>query len=518
MSFSFLTTTCGAQGKPCILNTVRINKPTTELPAAVPTGTLAPKDFVTIEKNLNTLGFFTPARHRGAKSREKVVSFRREQNGKAIEAQATILPSAKYGLPTTADLDKYLAFHKLLENMRNRVGEISNPVGFTSTQLLTVLGIKDAGNNYQDIYEWLQRMTLTGINSKGIVYMARRKAWVSDTFHVFDRVVTMGSTMPDGAVADKNYVWLSDWQLENINSNYLLPIDLETYRKLRNQIAKILVPLLQVWLYASRAEGRFEKRYPELCEILDIVCHKHLSLIRRQLEPSLTELTHHGYLAAWAIQPTVDGREFKLVATHGEKFFRDQRIRNTGPAATIESPSLPLLKHLTDRGIHSGLATRLLRSLPGDQPIQDQLEYGDYLIWKSRSTIKNAPGFYVYLLKQNILPPQDFETSTRIQLRKASAESQHIEVQRRMETEDRYNAYCRAQVQRYLATLDDPVKQNILAEKLSSVRRQWGHLPKATIEELAHRQLETELQIKLKLPTLEVFEARHPQPSLFETD
>ena len=39
----------------------------------------------------------------------------------AIEAQATILPSAKYGLPTTADLDKYLAFHKLLEQMRNTV-------------------------------------------------------------------------------------------------------------------------------------------------------------------------------------------------------------------------------------------------------------------------------------------------------------------------------------------------------------------------------------------------------------
>ena len=223
---------------------------------------IEPQEFVKIEKNLNTLGFFTPAKHRGAKSREKVVFFRRELNGKTIEAQATILPSAKYGLPTTADLDKYLAFHKLLEQRRNRVGEISNPVGFTSTQLLTVLGIKDAGNNYQDIHEWLQRMTLTGINSKGIVYMARRKTWVSDTFHVFDRVVTMGSTLPDGTVADQNYVWLSDWQLENINSNYLLPIDLDTYRKLRNQIAKILVPLLQVWLYASRAEGRFEKRYP----------------------------------------------------------------------------------------------------------------------------------------------------------------------------------------------------------------------------------------------------------------
>jgi hypothetical protein len=506
--------------KPAILNTVRTPKgPSSVSVAVTPKRNIEskpPKEFVKIEKNLNTLGFFTPAKHRGAKSREKVVFFRREINGKTIEAQATILPSAKYGLPTTADLDKYLAFHKLLENMRNRVGEISNPVGFTSTQLLTVLGIKDAGNNYQDIHEWLQRMTLTGINSKGVVYMARRKTWVSDTFHVFDRVVTMGSSLPDGTVAEKNYVWLSDWQLENINSNYLLPIDLETYRKLRNQIAKILVPLLQVWLYASRAEGRFEKRYPELCEILDIVCHKHLSLIRRQLEPSLTELAEHGYLAAWAIQPTADGREFKLVATHGEKFYRDQKIRSGGPAGQIEAAAVPLLKHLTERGINEVQAQRLLRSLPVDQPIQDQLEYGDYLVWKSRSTIKNAPGFFVYLLRQNILPPDDFDTSSRKQARQVDRERQAEESRRRMALEDRHQEHCRGKVQAYFQSLDESTRRELLDDKLRAVRRQWGHLPAATIEELANRQLEAALRERLSLPTLDEFAARSPQESLFD--
>jgi hypothetical protein len=477
---------------------------------------IEPKEFVKIEKNLNSLGFFTPAKHRGAKAREKVVVFRRELNGKTIEAQATILPSAKYGLPTTADLDKYLAFHKLLEAMRNRVGEISNPVGFTSTQLLTVLGIKDAGNNYQDIHEWLQRMTLTGINSKGIVYMARRKTWVSDTFHVFDRVVTMGSSLPDGSVADRNYVWLSDWQLENINSNYLLPIDLETYRKLRNQIAKILVPLLQVWLYASRAEGRFEKRYPELCEILDIACHKHLSLIRRQLEPSLTELTEHRYLAAWSIEPTVDGREFKLVATHGEKFYRDQKIRGALPAALLDASAVPLLKLLTDRGINEIQAQRLLRTLPADQPVADQLEYGDYLIWKSRSTIKNAPGFYVYLLRQNILPPEEFETSGRRAVREAAKERQAEESHRRIALEDRYQEFCRAKIQHHLKSLDDATRRDLVAEKMRAVRGQWGHLPAATIEELAHRQLDRDLRGRINLPTLDEFAKRSPQESLFE--
>jgi hypothetical protein len=498
---------------------VRTPKAPSTVPVAVtPTKReIEPREFVKIEKNLNTLGFFTPAKHRGVKTREKIIFFRRELNGKTIEAQATILPSAKYGLPTTADLDKYLAFHKLLEQIRNRVGEISNPVGFTSTQLLTVLGIKDAGNNYQDIHEWLQRMTLTGINSKGVVYMARRKTWVSDTFHVFDRVVTMGSTLPDGTTADKNYVWLSDWQLENINSNYLLPIDLDTYRKLRNQIAKILVPLLQVWLYASRAAGRFEKRYPELCEILDIVCHKHLSLIRRQLEPSLIELTEHGYLAAWAIHPTVDGREFKLVATHGDKFYRDQKLRAATPiAGQIERATVPLLKELTDRGINEVQANRLLRALPSDQPIQDQLEYGDYLIWKSRASIKNAPGFYIYLLRQNILPPEEFETSSRRETRQLNEEREAQKSHRRNLLEDRYQEYCRDKVQAHLKTMNEDARQALLVDKIRTVRRQWGHLPSVTIEEIANRQLERDLRAKLNLPTVDEFATRSPQESLFE--
>src|SRR5580704_8110135 len=70
-------------------------------------------DFIKVEKNLNTLGFFSPAKSRSPIIKtEKIVRFRREVNGRVVDAQATILPSAKYGLPTTADLDKYLAFQK----------------------------------------------------------------------------------------------------------------------------------------------------------------------------------------------------------------------------------------------------------------------------------------------------------------------------------------------------------------------------------------------------------------------
>jgi hypothetical protein len=91
-----------------------------------------------------------------------------------------------YGLPTTADLDKYLAFHKLLEQIRNRVGEISNPVGFTSTQLLTVLGIKRCGD-YQDTHKLLA--------GRGKPY--RRNRWQSQGAPRFvpnERMPTMPSS------------------------------------------------------------------------------------------------------------------------------------------------------------------------------------------------------------------------------------------------------------------------------------------------------------------------------------
>ena len=86
---------------------------------------------------------------------------------------------------------------------------------------------------------------LVKIISEGAVYLAGKKRWVKDRFHVFERAVSFGKELEPGVVADRNYIWFSDWQLENINNNYLIPVDLETYRQLRNHIAKTLVPLLQ---------------------------------------------------------------------------------------------------------------------------------------------------------------------------------------------------------------------------------------------------------------------------------
>jgi hypothetical protein len=477
------------------------------------------RDFIKVEKNLSTLGFFTPSKSRGkVEVREKTVRFKREINGKTIDTEATILPSAKYGLPTTADLDKYLAFQKILNDIRVKDGHVSNPIRFTSTQMLNVLGVKPAGNNYQEVYEWLQRMTLTGISSKGVVYLARRKAWATDTFHVFDRVVAFGMEMPDGTVADRNYVWLSDWQIENINNNYLMPIDFETYRKLRNHIAKALVPLLQVWLYASRNQGRFEKRYQDLCAILDTRRQKHLSLIKKQLEPSLSELQYYGYLASYNIELTSDGRDYKIVADHGTKFFRDQKARIAlGPAESAEpETAVSLIRELTSRGLNEAQAGRLLRSLPENQRVLDQIEYGDWVIARSKKAIVNPPGFYTYLLRENVIPPDTFEPSSRRAANNTAAEAKSQEGYRREQLEHEYKQFCEERVATYVETaMDRNEYSERLKAKAEGVKAAWPKLPAATIQEIAERAVRADLYTTVPLPSFDEFCQKWRQMTLF---
>lgn len=472
------------------------------------------RDFVKVEKNLSSLGFFTPSKSRGkVEHRERVLRFRREVEGRRIETTARILPSAKYGLPTTADQDKFFAFLKIVGEKRSREGKVENPVGFTTAELLHLLGLQDAGRNYQEVHDWLQRMTLTGIQSEGVIWFAERQAWVSDTFHVFDRVLAYGSDMGDGRKADQNYVWLSEWQLENIANNYLIPIDLEAYRHLRTGIAKALVPLLQMWLYATRSVKQFEKRYEDLCTLLDIRPQVHLAHVRKQLEPAMAELQAGGYLASWAIEPTFDGRGWKLVAEHGVKFFGDQQLRQAvrpiegrqpdgkqKEAAIDIGAESSLLEELTRRGIGERQARALLRELAPGQDLRRQLVWIDSLLAQTQGRIRNPPGFCLTMLRDNVIVPRDFEIPGE-----TTAEPVELEDwATRTCQEEEYREWREQQVKQHIdMTLGHGKFDQRVAHTERKERARHPYLPQATLHEIAISRVTRELERELRLPSFE---------------
>jgi hypothetical protein len=124
-----------------------------------------PQEFVKAEKNLETLGFFTPSSNWTRDAKKKVMSFTKKRGDKKVQTSAIILPSAEYGLPNTADLDKYRAFQKILSDECIRSGKVSKHITFTSADLIEAMGKKQVkgGKLYSEIKDWLMRMILTGM-------------------------------------------------------------------------------------------------------------------------------------------------------------------------------------------------------------------------------------------------------------------------------------------------------------------------------------------------------------------
>jgi hypothetical protein len=384
--------------------------------------------------------------------------------------------------------------------------------------------------------EWAKRMTLTGICSEGVVYFAGRKLWATDTFHLFERFVSYGKQMPDGRTADKNYVWLSEWQLENINSNYLLPIDFDTYRQLKNHIAKALVPLLQIWLYATREGGCFEKRYDDLCQILNIRQYPHLSRIIEKLEPSLQELVTHGYLADWRVQQTSDGTGYKIAFHHGAKFPRGQKSWLANGNRTPQPDGLPLsgdesisrrmesqvdqelVTEMMQRGISERGARELLANLAIGQQVTDQLEWGDFQIQQaSRGKFHNPAGFYIRLIRDNISPPESFETSRKQRLREDAQRAQQKEQEEKATIELAYLEYKDRTIDKYIhknyskGFYASCVRKKL--EELMQDRRLKERWNEGTLSRMAETRLRQDIATRVPLMTFQEFWEQQRQQS-----
>jgi hypothetical protein len=475
------------------------------------------RNYVRIEKNLSSLGFFTPSHKKITGQHKKVVENSRTANGETIVLRTTVVASPDHGLPITADQDKYIALHRIINDIKRRDGKVSNPIAFSSSEILSLLGKTDAGNNYKEIQEWLDRMFLTGIISEGTVYLAseKKKVWGKDRFRVFDRVVSVGAEIAPGKKADKNYVWLSEWQIENINNNYLLPVDFDTYKQLRNHISKALAPLLHIWLYASKNDGCFEKRYDELCAILAITEYRHLSQIKRKLGPSLDELTDLGYLSRWEVGRTASDRAFKIVFHHGEKFVVPRELvagKSNGADADKELPESELtpasLKaRLKKRGISDRKAHALVDELPQnlDEALR-MIEWAEREIDRTRP--QNPAGFMIHLIQEKVTPPEDFLSSLQVSALEKESEAQRLRDEELARQHAAYDEYRQQEIDKHIKALPpseyeariDAKKQELIG-RFDALRRS----PTETVRQSAEHSLRHDIEKELRLVTFQEY-------------
>jgi len=424
------------------------------------TSKLARPTHTPFERSLATIGFFSPSSNRSRKSTKKVVSSTHFVNGQRHLARTTIIGTDTYGLPTTADQDTYLAILKVADDHRIN-GLVQRDVHFTYAQLLQMQGKAPSGKNYQELEQQLFRMMSVTIKSEDSIWQATKRAYAKEAFRVFDAVLLRGVVdKATGLVATSNFVRLSEWQLENLNAKYSFPIDYDKYRRVRNHIAKALVPILHVWLYASRKARTFAKSYDEFCQLLNIIEHKYISRIQDQLGPALDELIALDFLDCWDIQLMKDGRRYKIVFEHGRS-FRD------APAIDLllgDSLSVDRIEALTSRGIHPEAARTLLDCLAPDQDLEAQLEYHDQRVQldkRSRARrIANPPGLLVDSIRKNLSPPDTFRSSAELSAREEADASARQERSLQRALRDAYAAYCEREASSAIAKVkeEDPDK------------------------------------------------------------
>jgi len=480
-------------------------------------------DLVRVEKSLHSLGFFASTANREI-SRTVVQVFRRP-DGQKIQAKAVIEGIPSLGLPTTADRDKYMAFMKIALDQREFQGQLANPVRFSGADMIKLLRLRKGGFHYDEINDWCKRMVATTIMSEASIFLADRRQYATDTFHVFDRVVLVGEELHDGTRSEFYQVYLSQWQLTNLNQGYLLPLDFNAYLKLKRDIAKALFGHLSIWFYASRGQT-IEKKYPDLCQLLNIRAYPHLSKASSVLEPSLDELTNIGYLSSWELIRSARGTDFKLTLSPGKRLLclpNFSNVVNPEARAALEARLPAWVNELVQRGVAERKARQLALDIPDEQPVFDQIEYAEYLIQqdrRSRGKISNPAGFIIWAIENNLSVPLEFETSRKRSLREAQEQADNEQRCRAIQLETEYDEFCQEQIRKRLESEYQTERLEIaLREQMKAIKREqpewFGRIPEATRREVALGRLKSSIREGLNLPTFERWSKRDLQQRLF---
>lgn len=259
-----------------------------------------------------------------------------ERDGKRIEVLWRVTRNTAYRYPGPFDRKVHKAIEELIDELPL---PIENPIPFSIYDLCKRIGISArGGKNYREIKEALKTVVATTIESKGTLYLKDRKRWVDDVFHLYERVVFRGEQLPNGEVADTNYLYLGSWYLDNINTRYVKPLDYTYYKSLNSTIAQRLYELFSVKFYRLFLEKFpcLNYRYSTLCQLLPITRQRHLSLAKQQLSPSHKELEDTSFLSKVEWKETSEERDWVLEYYPGARAEQEVERYRSKDSAFLE--------------------------------------------------------------------------------------------------------------------------------------------------------------------------------------
>jgi len=316
-----------------------------------------------------------------------------KRGNQKLELSWIVISNPEFGYPGPFDRAVYKAIEQIIGELPL---PIQNPIPLGSLyNLCKRMEIsKFGGSQYKKIKEALKRIMATSIVSEGTFYYKEKEEWIEDAFHLINRIVFKGRRLPNGEIADTNYLFLNSWYLDNINAHYVKPIDWKYYRLLETPVAQRLYELLSVKFYGLLIKrGRFiSYKYSTLCSLLPIAQQKYLSRAKETLDPRARE----------EIERFKVGEQIELeLLPPGERKTVQDRTE-----LSVEQSSVA--EELTQRGITGATARRLVKAYSVNQ-VQEHMEVFDWLKERKSTLIgKNPAGFLRKSIEENYQPPEDY--------------------------------------------------------------------------------------------------------------
>ena len=134
------------------------------------------------------------------------------------------------------DFEKRL--HRAVEQIINVTPKpVRNPLRIGSLRFVAkLMGINaESGKNRADIQKGFDNLVTASIKTQGTFQLKENKTkrFLKDTFHLYDRIIYRGEELPNKQIADCIYLMLGSWYLQNVNNNYVIPIDWDFYNQLK---------------------------------------------------------------------------------------------------------------------------------------------------------------------------------------------------------------------------------------------------------------------------------------------
>jgi hypothetical protein len=256
---------------------------------------LLPQGIIRSEVNFLTYPFFALSRKDAVHRSKTEYHTTIERGDEKLDVYWKVSANPEYGYPSPFDRKVHKAIEQIISNLEK---PIQNPVPLGSFyHIAQLLNLKDSGRFYSNIKAAIQRIVTTSVESKRTFYDKGRKRWLETTFHLYDGMVLVGEELPNGEIADTNYLFLGSWYLDNINARYVKPLDFTYYRSLKNNIASRLYELLGVKFYGMRHHPYIRYRYSTLCQLLPVTRYQRPTKAKEILNPAHDELTSSKFLA-----------------------------------------------------------------------------------------------------------------------------------------------------------------------------------------------------------------------------